>query len=95
MSERVRILNEYGAWVEADKPSERKGKMRRFVLDRIEDPTGMSGTGVVAEGVRFTDGTAVLRWITTLTSTAIYDTVDELIHIHGHGGTTQIVWIDQ
>jgi hypothetical protein len=68
--------------------------MRRFVLNRDEDVTGSSGTGIVAEGVVFTDGTTVLRWLTQHTSTAIYDSADELILIHGHDGSTQVQWID-
>jgi len=30
--------------------------MRTFFLERIEDETGISGTGIVAEGVEFSDG---------------------------------------
>jgi hypothetical protein len=68
--------------------------MRLFVLDRTEDISGTSGTGRVAEGVVFTDGTAVLRWRTVpYASTAIYDSIDDLHAIHGHGGATQIVWL--
>lgn len=69
-------------------------RMRRFILNRDEDVSGCSGTGVVAEGVVFTDGTTVLRWLTEYTSTAIYDSAKELISIHGHGGSTQLQWID-
>ena len=35
---------------------------RAFVLQRNEDETGVSGTGIVAEGVEFSDGTVALRW---------------------------------
>ena len=69
-------------------------QMMRFVLDRFMDVSGTSGTGVVAEGVVFSDGTAVLRWRTDLHSTAIYDTVDDLMAVHGHEGATQLRWID-
>jgi len=34
---------------------------RPFVLRRLVDETGVSGTGVVAEGVEFSDGTVALR----------------------------------
>jgi hypothetical protein len=54
----------------------------------------VSGTGVVAEGCQFTDGKAVLRWCVGLRSTAIYDSVDELMQIHGHNGATELVWVD-
>ena len=36
--------------------------MRVFALIRDVDVSGVSGTGVVAEGVQFSDGTCVLRW---------------------------------
>jgi hypothetical protein len=68
--------------------------MRRFVMERDEDVSGVSGTGIVAEGVVFTDGTTVLRWVTEYTSTAIYPSVGELITIHGHGGATRLHWVD-
>jgi hypothetical protein len=69
-------------------------KMRRFVLNRTEDLTGSSGTGIVAEGVVFDDGVTVLRWLTQLRSTAIYDSPHDLMAIHGHGGTTQLQYLD-
>jgi hypothetical protein len=68
--------------------------MRRFVLDREEDVSGISGVGVVAEGVQFTDGTAVLRWTVGPGSTAIYNSVEELMEIHGHDGKTLLRWVD-
>lgn len=66
--------------------------MRMFELHRVEDKSGVSGTGVVAEGVCFTDGTAVMRWRTQYRSTAFYSNMDELEAIHGHGGSTKVVW---
>jgi hypothetical protein len=68
--------------------------MLRFALNRLEDETGISGTGVIADGVEFSDGTAVLRWRTKHSSTAIYASMDDLLAIHGHGGKTIVVWID-
>lgn len=69
--------------------------MRRFEIHRQEDPSGISGTGFVAEGVRFSDGAVALRWRTTTSSTAIYDNMGDLIAVHGHGGATQVRWIDE
>jgi hypothetical protein len=68
--------------------------MRRFVLDRLSDESGVSGTGFVAEGVEFTDGTVALRWNSDLTSTAIYSNIQDVDMIHGHNGQTQIRWVD-
>lgn len=59
-----------------------------FDLVRLSDATGISGTGKVAEGVVFGDGTAVMRWLTAHRSTAIYESAREVLAIHGHGGAT-------
>ena len=67
--------------------------MKRFRLRRIEDATGVSGVGYVAEGVQFTDGTVAMRWLTEYRSTAIYDSIFDIEKIHGHDGGTQVVWL--
>lgn len=68
---------------------------RRFYLLRRQDETGVSGTGRVADGVQFTDGTCCLRWLTNVASTGAYLTIDAVREIHGHNGATAIVWIDE
>lgn len=68
--------------------------MRRFWLKRTEDETGISGTGYVAQGCMFSDGTCVIRWMTEFRSTAIYASHEDLEKIHGHGGKTVIEWRD-
>lgn len=69
---------------------------RPFVLVRDEDETGVSGTGVVAEGTVFSDGTAVLRWLTEWpTSVVFHDRGLAAIEaVHGHGGKTRVVFTD-
>jgi hypothetical protein len=67
---------------------------RRFLLIRHEDQTGVSGTGVVAEGVQFSSGKCVIAWISKYPSYALYDSIDVLEKIHGHDGRTQIHWMD-
>ncbi len=63
-----------------------------FVLQRNEDPTGVSGTGIVAEGIRFSDGTVALRWVVgEHRSTVIWPNMAAVVAIHGHDGRTQIV----
>lgn len=66
--------------------------MRTFHLERVEDISGVSGVGIVAQGVVFDDGHAAMRWMTKTSSTAFYSSVDDLIAIHGHGGSTRLVW---
>ena len=68
--------------------------MRRFELIRTEDVSGMSGIGVVAEGVVFTDGAVALRWRGSVKSLVVYNSIADCEHIHGHGGRTTVRWLD-
>jgi len=69
--------------------------MRRFVLVRHQDVSGVSGTGVVAEGVRFSDGVVVLRWLRPPNAISIYPSVGEVLAVHGHNGLTELHWMDE
>ncbi len=68
--------------------------MRRFVLYRHEDVSGVSGTGLVAEGVRFSDGTVVLHWLRAPYQTGLFPGIGDLLAVHGHGGRTELRWLD-
>lgn len=69
--------------------------MRTFDLIRTTDVTGVSGTGVVAEGTEFSDGTVALRWVVgEHRSTVIWANVDAVEAVHGHGGATTIRYHD-
>ena len=65
---------------------------RVFWLVRDEDETGVSGTGVVAQGIEFKNGKVAMSWLTEVTSVAVYDSRKEVEAIHGHNGKTRIVW---
>jgi hypothetical protein len=67
--------------------------MIMFQLHRHEDATGISGTGVVAEGVIFANGKVTLSWLTEHTSVAIYDDIATVETIHGHEGRTTVVYL--
>lgn len=67
---------------------------RRFDLFRHRDISGVSGTGPVAEGVQFSDGTVALRWPGADPSTAVWPSVESVLKIHGHSGATEIRWLD-
>ena len=67
---------------------------RRFQLVRDTDVTGVSGTGVVAEGCEFSTGWVGLTWLTAVNSLVFYPAIENVAHIHGHGGSTRIVWLD-
>lgn len=71
------------------------GAPRMFVLDRQVDATGVSGTGIVAEGVEFSNGKCAVSWLTDVTSVAVYDGIEQVRSIHGHDGQTEIVYADE
>lgn len=67
---------------------------RNFFLNRIEDESGVSGTGPVAEGSVYWNGKATLVWRTETSSVAVYDSIEHLLKVHGHGGKTQLEWFN-
>ncbi len=70
--------------------------MKRFYLERFVDASGVTGTGKVAEGVIFTNGWVAMTWITDLgfSGVAIYPSIEMVGQVHGHGGLTKVVFID-
>lgn len=74
--------------------------MRMFYLVRKEDPTGISGTGVVAEGIEFSDRTVALRWVASVSdeawekgvrpTTVFHENIKSVEALHGHGGHTVV-----
>lgn len=69
--------------------------MKRFYLYRDVDETGISGVGIVAEGIQFMSGRCVIEWRTEFRSIGIYESVEDLIAIHGHNGKTRVVWLKE
>jgi hypothetical protein len=67
--------------------------VQTFKLYRDEDPSGVSGTGYVAEGVQFSSGKCVLAWTVAVQSVAVYDSMTDLVAIHGHDGKTHVRWL--
>ena len=65
--------------------------MKLFRLVRHVDIGGVSGIGLVAEGVEFSNGKCSLAWTAKYQSVAVYDSLDDLIAIHGHDGKTSLV----
>ncbi|MFF1756160.1 hypothetical protein [Streptomyces sp. NPDC058266] len=69
---------------------------RRFVLRRRVDVSGISGTGDVADGVLWPDGTASIRWRGEHPSVVFWDRGRVSVEtIHGHQGATEVVFVDQ
>lgn len=69
-------------------------RARRFLLVRHTDISGVSGTGVVAEGVQFSDSSVAVRWKGDYPSTAAWADLDGVVAVHGHGGATEVLWLD-
>ena len=66
--------------------------MRTFKLVRKIDVSGVSGTGVVAEGVEFHDGQCVLSWFGRFHSITVWPNVEDVVAFHGHEGATEVVF---
>jgi hypothetical protein len=74
--------------------------VRTFRLIRDADPSGISGTGSVAEGVEFDDGTVAMRWEGPIQrdwgliepTTVLHPNIANVENLHGHNGQTHIEW---
>lgn len=66
-------------------------KIQEFHLVRIEDETGISGTGMVARGVVLPSGAVVMEWQTFHSSICYYKNLSDVESIHGHNGKTKVV----
>jgi hypothetical protein len=67
------------------KPSNRAPEgIRTFTVCRQSDETGISGEGVVIEGVTFATGHTVIHWLTPAPrgSIAFFDAFDDFLKIH-------------
>jgi hypothetical protein len=77
--------------------------LRRFQVYRSKDVTGLSGTGIVADGIEFPDGTCAVRWREVTgehydrgvrATTVIFANATAVEALHGHNGATVLVWLD-
>lgn len=84
---------------------------RRFQLHRDTDVSGVSGTGIVADGqefptgwvMTFPDGTMLqlpagwcfVHWRGEYRSMVLWDSVESAMAVHGHNGATRLVWLDE
>jgi hypothetical protein len=65
---------------------------RTFYLDRTVDKTGISGTGRVAQGLQFSNGFCLLQWLVEPRSEDWHFSIESIQKIHGHDGTTTLVF---
>ncbi len=82
--------------------------MRTFQLHRDVDVSGVSGEGIVADGVCYDTpwmlpfpgerdvflpaGWCVIRWRGEYRSTVLWPSVDDAMAVHGHHESTRLVW---
>lgn len=65
-----------------------------FRLVRHIDVSGVSGTGAVAEGVQFSDGSVALRWRSQTPATSVWDAgLAAMLAVHGHAGCSVVEWL--
>ncbi|RZT17490.1 hypothetical protein EV649_5036 [Kribbella sp. VKM Ac-2569] len=73
--------------------------MRRGELYRYRDPSGVSGTGVVALVVEFPpneDGHqwVAAKWLGPNPCMTFWPGIAHLLEVHGHLGASEIRWLD-
>lgn len=68
---------------------------RRFVVRRKEDPSGVSGTGVVLDGILWPDGTVSTHWRGAAWSNVFWPDLATAESKHCYGGHSEIVWVDE
>ena len=66
--------------------------MRTFKLRRLVDVSGVSGTGIIAEGIEFHDGQVVVSWLGQHHTLEIAPNIQDVMAIHGHQGRTVLEW---
>ena len=73
-------------------------KPKVYLLVRKEDPSGISGTGVIAQAVEWSDGSGVLHWPENPAeekpeTTTVFASFKDIRKLHGHGDKTVLVKI--
>jgi len=68
----------------------RVGVIRTFILNRLEDESGVSGKGHVAIGVIFPSGRCVMEWLVHPYTMGWYTKIEDVIAVHGHNGKTEV-----
>jgi hypothetical protein len=69
--------------------------MKTYYLRRLEDVSGSSGCGRVAQVAEFDDGTAVLHWnrganSSGVASSEVFASIEDLLRVHGHNGRSRL-----
>ena len=89
--------NEHPYWLRKD------NFFRRFVIFRPNPPEGYLEAGrannpeeIQLEGVVFSDGTCVVRWLTPCPSHSVWASFEHFDKVHGHPEYGTIIkWLDE
>ena len=73
--------------------SDEKTTARRFILRRHEDVSGISGTGIVADGVEFMNGMVAISWRSPHACVNVYHSMRTVTELHGHQNRTEVEWV--
>jgi|SRR5581483_8656969 hypothetical protein len=76
-------------------PLKGKAVLRCFVLNRHEDVTEVSGTGIVAFGVEWVEGGKVSLYWPQEQTTGQYASIEQVKRIHCHHGATDLLFYDE
>lgn len=83
----------FSAWLDRIK-NKNQSLLKYFVLNRKVDISGKSGTGIVAIGVILPSGKCVLEWLGSEITETIFESVEQIERIHGHGGLTAVEYVN-
>ncbi len=86
----------WGPWSPPPPPLDLQS-IHRFFLERTEDLTGVSGTGIIAVGVRLPTGRCVMEWTGKIEqSIVIWSSVEKMLEVVTHQGVSQtkLRWLD-
>lgn len=70
----------------------REHQAKPFRLERNTDYSGISGTGVVAEGAEFPNGQVIIKWLGDRPSLVLWQSMAHAESVHGHNGGTEFVY---
>jgi len=62
-----------------------------YKMLRNQDVSGINGTGLVGWATEYPNGMTTVCWEGDIKSVVMYQSLDEAIKIHGHGGATLFI----
>jgi hypothetical protein len=76
----------------------KKVQPQAFMMVRGKDETGVSGTGMIAEGCVFSNGKCAVCWASATPCVQVWDSFEafKAVHIDSHpGNETKLVWLNK